>query len=1110
MIGSRRAFLGGLFLLVAFAAVAGSPVHYVENKNQWPSGFRFGAEFPQMRVMLKDASIFFIQHSFLPDDNKSTKQLWLGEDKESHIHRAGTTSLATFELQFLDALTPTISASGEQVTKYNYFFGSDRSTWASNAAAYSQIVYNELYKGIGLKVYSQGNLMKYDWIVSPCADVRKIRFTYKGVEHMELRDENLVVESKLGEITETKPYAYQLVNGDRRTVPAAFEIDDDVVSFVFPDGFDSNYELIIDPELIFSSYSGSTYDNWGTTATPGEHGTLYSGGTVTRDEGGTSFPTTPGAFEVNYRGGEWDIGILKYDSSGHNVLYATYLGGNGTETPQSLVVNNNNELLVLGTTSSSNFPGTSGGFKGGDDIDPLGGVDYDAGTDVFIARLSADGSQLLNATYIGGSENDGINFISGTIITQTPNGSTVDNDFFDESPLAKNYGDQFRSDIITDAAGNVYIATNTQSSDFPVINSDPGGQWHGGTHDAVVAKFKPDLTLEWSRLIGGSDTDAAYSIKLANTGNVVVGGGTSSTDLAGMNGLHTTAPGNIDGWIMSLSPDGTQIIDGTYVGTSFYDQVYFIDIGSNGDVFAYGQTQGEYPMTAGVYGVPNSGQFLHRFSANLKTTVFSTSFGTGDRNPNISPTAFLVSECDRIFLAGWGGRINSPFRWGGQTHYIGGTTFGLPVSSDAWQPSTSGNDFYLVALNGDATQFLYGTFLGGSVSLTHVDGGTSRFDKRGIVYHAVCASCGELDDFPAYNVPASRSFNGSSNCNNAAFKFDLASLRAVIQTNNISLTQPGFNRLCIPDSIVFQNVSLGGVSYDWDFGDGTTASVTNKDNIKHYYEKPGQYTVKLRAIDNATCLGVDETFTVVDVYKPDMSGGPDQAICFGSSTKLTSNGAVSNVWKTITGFTSNELTPTVSPDTTTNYYLTMTDADGCILKDTLSVRVVPGIEVKFDYGKNYDCENRPYVNVRSTTELKEGEEAVFVFGDGNSSSESETIHNYEKDGQYTIALRATKEFCTYEASEDVKIYTIKVPNVITPGNEDGLNDSFRIMYGDPPVTNNDVIVKLKIANRWGTPVFESKDYRDTWRGLDNDAGVYYYEVEVVDELKCKGWVQLVK
>jgi hypothetical protein len=1115
MIGSKRGlrdqrglrvFLGLLLSLVALDSYGGSPVPYVENKNQWPSEFLFGAEFPQTKVFLKDASIYFVHYSQVSDDSKSPKRLRTKAPNESRVHNAGELAMATFELTFLNALQPAIVPYEKQETKYSYFYGNEPSGWASGASAYGEIVYRGMYKGIDLKMYSDGNQMKYDWIVSPCGDARKIAFSYKGAEGLELRDENLVVRNKLGEVIETKPYAYQIINDQRRVVRAAFDIDNDVVTFVFPEGYDPNYELVIDPFLIFSSYSGSTLDNWGNTATPDNKGNLYSGGMVLGAFGATGFPTTAGSFQTVHHGGTWDIGILKYDSIGANLLYVTYLGGNGVETPQSLVVNSNNQLLILGATGSSNFPGTTGGFKGGASVDPLNGVDYLAGTDLFIAMLSEDGTQLLKSTYLGGSKNDGINFVSGDMAFDTGPNVKV------ESILSRNYGDQLRGDIIAAPDGSVYIASNTRSADFPLVNTDPAAAFHGGTHDAVIAKLAPDLSLVWTRMIGGSDTDVAYSIKITASGNIIVAGGTNSLDLAGMDGeIPTAKGGGGDGWIIELTAAGDQVVHGTYVGTTSYDQVYFIDLATNGDVLAYGQTKGQYPITAGVYSNPNAGQFLHRFKPDLKSTVFSTTFGKGGRTPDISPTAFLVNACDNIYMAGWGGFVNDPNHFGVHTNYVGGNTQFLPVTSDAWQKNSFGNDFYFMVLTGDATELVYATFLGGTVSPTHVDGGTSRFDKRGIVYHAVCAGCGGFEsDFPSYHVPASRSMNKSNNCNNAAFKFDLSSLRAKIQTNNVTLTAPNISKICLPDNLILQNFTIGGEVFEWDFGDGEELTVVNKDNLVHHYKKPGRYTIKLKAIDHSTCIGEDSTLAVVDVFQPDMHAGPDANICFGASTRLEASGGATYAWKTIGGFKSAESKPLVAPEESTTYYVTMTDINGCVQKDTVNVKVVPGIDLSFEFDRQYDCETRPAVSAKNLSKLKEGEEAMFVWGDGTTSNEDEAIHNYEHDGVYTISLRATKEFCVYQVSQDVTVMTLKIPNVITPGKEDGLNDSFKLVYGDPALPKTDLNISVKIMDRWGVSVYESKHYTDDWKGANIDGGIYYYEVELLDEVRCKGWIHLIK
>lgn len=1101
----RGVVLSLLFSFFGYSLFATPPAHYVENRNQWPAGFHYGAEFQGARVFLKDRSLYFIQYHQSSSDDKTARPLLTGF-REDHVHGAGELSLTTFELEFLNALHPAITASEQQTTIYNYYLGNDPSGWGQGAHAYGEVLYKGMYDGIDVRIYSEGESMKYDWIVSPCADPGRIAFAYKGIEHLDLVDGNLVVKSKLGEMIETRPFAYQVVNGERRVVPAAFEIDNGSVSFVFPEGYDLDYELVIDPALIFSSYSGSTLDNWGNSATPDSRGNLYSGGMVSTSFGQTGFPTTAGSFQAIHHQGVWDVGILKYDSSGARVLYATYLGGNGADTPQSLVVNGQDELLILGVTSSTNFPGTSTGtFKGGPQVVPLPGVDFTNGTDLFIARLSRLGTRLIASTYLGGTANDGINFVGGNM------GSPVSKI---ESPVSKNYGDQLRGDIITDAEGFVYIASNTRSANFPLVNADPDASWHGGTHDAVVAKLTPNLSVVWSRLMGGSNTDTALSIKIASSGNIFVAGGTTSTNLAGMNGLHATAPGGIDGWIAELSPAGNQVLNGTYVGTVAYDQVYFIDLAVNGDVLAYGQTQGRYPVQPAekVYSNKDAGQFVHRFTPDLKQTVFSTTFGKGGLSPDISPTAFLVNNCDHIFMAGWGGTTNTPVVQAGANvlvrNYVGGDTFGLPVTPDAWQPTTVvGNDFYFIVLNADASELLYATFLGGSstATSTHVDGGTSRFDKSGVVYHAVCASCGGRPrDFPSYNVPESRSENRSSNCNNAAFKFDLASLRAGMRV-------PDRLRVCLPEPAIFINTSLGGETYEWNFGDGPTQTFTEKVTITHRYKTPGIYKVTLKAIDESTCITADSVAAVINVYQPDMQVGPDQKICEGSSVQLSTSGGAAYVWKTAENTLVSVLpAPVVAPPETTTYFLDMRDINGCQMKDTVTVNVVPGFDLAFDTRLSYDCQSRPYLKVKKVSELDDGEEAIFSFGDGASASEPEAIHNYDQDGVYTVSLRATRDFCVFEESKDVRIATLKMPNVITPGEEDTLNDVLKVVYGDTPGAKEGLEFGLKIMDRWGVTVFETNDYRDDWTGHDVAAGVYFYELKFLGEVQCKGWIHLLK
>ena len=97
----------------------------------------------------------------------------------------------------------------------------------------------------------------------------------------------------------------------------------------------------------------------------------------------------------------------------------------------------------------------------------------------------------------------------------------------------------------------------------------------------------------------------------------------------------------------------------------------------------------------------------------------------------------------------------------------------MPITNNAYQSTTDGNDFYIMVLDNMLNNLVYSTYFGGSQSAEHVDGGTSRFDKKGVIYQSVCAGCGNNNDFPIYPNPgAVSSTNNSNNCNNGVFKFD--------------------------------------------------------------------------------------------------------------------------------------------------------------------------------------------------------------------------------------------------------------------------------------------------------------------------------------------------
>lgn len=1076
----------GLTILLLFASIlagaAPPKIKFVENKWQWEEAIDFAAKIPGGSMQVKRGGFAYT---------------FIDQDRLTELHERGHTdaevSKNDLDLKIqghqvnVNFIGSNRNASpvpfGKLSEYYNYFLGTDSSHWSSNVGAYEGVVYANFYAGIDLKVYSQGSHVKYDFNIAAGVDPSQIQFAYSGADLINLKAGDLTIHASKFSFIEKKPVAYQFINGEKIFVECEYVLRNDQVHFNFPKSYDACYPLVIDPLLIFSTYSGSTADNWGSTATPGEHGTLYSSG-VTNHHLNGSFPATPGAFQVTY-GGAYDVAILKYDSTGSQLLYASYLGGSNNESPHSLVMNTKNELLILGTTSSFDFPTTVGAidnsFNGG--IPEANVIPYFNGSDIFLAKISANGSQLLASTYLGGSANDGLN-------PQV-------------SPLVANYGDELRGDLITDASNNIYISTVTSSPDFPVGNSF-GLTYKGGVTDALILNINADLSqIIWASFLGGNAADASHTIKTDVAGNLLVAGGTASVDFPTTASAYQTVHGGyVDGWMSKILSDGSAVLVSTFTGTASFNQVYFIDLDLDENVYVYGQTTGSFPVTPGVYTNANSGQFLQKFNKDMTTLLFSTVFGAGRGIPDISPTAFLVNDCNNIYMSGWGGLINS------SRGFWNSGTQGMPVTADAIQKTTAGSDFYFIVLTDDASELLYATFLGGNQSPTHVDGGTSRFDKGGIVYHAVCAGCGGgYDDFPTTPNAWSRQ-NQSLNCNNAAFKFDLSSLKARIQTNSVKFDMPGLNKICMPDPIVFQNKSTGGQFYEWDFGDGGQFFRQDTAYVVHAYQKPGTYRVKLLAVDIGTCVGKDSTFTNVTVSKPMGFAGPDQVMCFDAGARLVAVGGVSYLWENWDKtFTSAQGSPLVNPTKDDGYVVTITDVNGCVTKDTVNIEVIPGIDLKFTYNKFYDCFSRPTLSVENLS--NPAENIFFDFGDGTTSDLDETKHDYSEDGVFNVRLVGTKESCIYEEVVAIPIFELKVPNVITP-DEHPENNTFVLLYGGNKLSASSLTAKVVIYNRWGGKVYESSNYQDDWDGGHVDAGVYYYTIDVEGEASCKGWVQVIK
>jgi gliding motility-associated-like protein len=1071
-----------IFLLLGalgnqLSAQGNSSIIFIENKGQWPEEVKFYADIPGGRLFIENNTLTY---SF--DDPAQVESRSHNSHLNMENQRRQSLDRYAVKVNFLDADSEVIPVGIEpNSTKYNYFIGNDEAKWVSGARSYSKVVIEEMYPGIDLEISADADRLKYDLKLAPGANPACIQMQYKGATSLEIADETLKIGTPYQMLTENIPASYALCNDITRDLKSSYRLTGETVSFQIST-VDPEETVVIDPLLVFSTYSGSAADNWGNTATYDDNGNGYAGGMTNQERPvGTyigDFPATPGAYQTASAGG-WDVAILKFDSAGRDLLYATHLGGSGTEVPQSLIVNDAGELLILGITGSSNFPVATTGydttFNGGTPHTLIGGVNFLTGSDLFIAKLSADGSQLLASTFLGGSDNDGR--LLGT------------------DDLARNYGDESRGDINFDSQGNIIVASRTASADFPMVQGYDT-IYSGGATDGLLFKLSSALdSLQWSTFIGGSGSDVVLSLKPDSLDNIFIAGGTTSADFpVSANAYKPTYAGNVDGWVAHIYAAGDSMISSSFIGTTDYDQTFFLDLDEKEDVYLAGQTSGNYLHTSGVYASGHSGQFIHKLTNNLQSTLFSTTINqTGSNSPAISLTAFLVNECDNIYLAGWGsnaGSFISP-----NNFYL--NTNGLPITQDAFQQISDGSSFYLMVLSGDVSELLYATHLGDANSLVHVDGGTSRFDKHGIVYHSVCASCFGDSSFPTTENAYARQ-NGSIGCNNALFKFDLASLRARLRSNSLALDQPNLLGGCEPLKVAFENFSTGGEIYEWDFGDGGTSVTTTLDTVVYEFLKAGTYQIELRAFDPNTCIAEDFAYTTIVVSDPGFSVSDEASICAGSSTQLLATGGVAYLWSPADGLNDTTIAnPIASPEDTTTYHVQITNINECNYTDSVRVIVLTDIIPQIQIDQIAQCDGTRRISV--INESQHARDVIWDMGDGTVLNEWEPVYEYTQDGEYRVVATLTNEECTVLDIHNVLIQKLHMPNVLTR-NGDGKNDALKITASGP--------VDITIYTRWGTTIYSQENYQNDWLGEGLTSGIYYYEVVFESKEVCNGWLSL--
>lgn len=820
----------------AFPKVEKTPgLDFIENKGQWVPEARFKAEVPGgvMFVTNRGFVYNYLSQEDIEHFHELTHERNVDLSKEMvHSH--------AYRVNFVGA-NPDISYKQEGKRKYyhNYFIGNDKSKWAGNVGLFGKVLQQNVYHGVDVAVYSKNNNLKYDFIVQPGADVTQIRLSFEGVKPELTKEGSLKVKTSVNEIVEQAPYTYQLINGKEVEVPSRYVLEKGQLSFAFPQGYNAQYPLVIDPTLVFATYSGGTGGGsgfYGFSTTYDSDGSAYAG----TGAGGAGWPTNLGpSFQPAYSAsGNFIVGVNKYNALGTALVYSTYYGGTtGPDFVHTMKVNDQGELIIAGSTQSSNLPVTTGCFD-----NSLGGL-----VDIFVAHFNSTGTALIGATYLGGSAEEPNTFSFTGLNSGFGNGGS-------------NFSQHTTSpvEINTDPAGNIWVVSDTRSTDFPVSTNAQQATLAGGSSDGVVCKLNPDCSqLLYSSYLGGTGNDGILSTQFNPAGNLVVGGVTQSTDFPTTTGAYkTTAPSggtSLDGFVTIINPNTGALLKSTYLGTANNDQVVAVQVDATGNVFAFGRTDGAYTVSPGVYSIPGSDVFIDRLSPDLSSSQLSTTIGLATTNfTHFFPDGFLVDVCGNAYVTGMQ------------------AASGLPTTADA--ASTNSNlPFWFCVLKPNFQDILYGSYFGAGGDHVHV--GNNRLDPNGVVYHSICNNTQGGWGSPTLITPGAWSMTKQTTGQDIiTFKFDFEAT-GVISNFALDTTISKKDTGCVPYTVKMVNktnspTAAAATTFKWDFGDGSPIVTSNAPT--HTYTNTGTFTITLYAHNDSACIKDDTAYMHITVLKTEL------------------------------------------------------------------------------------------------------------------------------------------------------------------------------------------------------------------------------------------------
>jgi RHS repeat-associated protein len=601
------------------------------------------------------------------------------------------------DMQFVGANSGALAqgqGQGQQElpSRSSYFTGTDPTQWHANVDNFGKVVYHNLYQGIDAAFYGNGqNQLEYDLIVNVGADYHAVQLNFQGATAESLDAQgNLVLTTDGGQLVHEAPVIYQKdATGASQAVTGQYVLNNGKVGFSLG-SYDTSRTLYIDPILSFSSYlGGSGTDKGFAIAVDGAGNTYLTGSTTS-----SNFPTL-NPFQPHLSGTQ-NVFVARLNPAGTALVYSTYLGGVGSDQGNGIAVDPAGNAVVVGSTTSMNFPTTTGALQ----TSSGGG---------FVAKLNATGDALLYSTFLGDSSTAanavavdaqgdafvtgkaGSSFTTTTGAYQTTSGATssafaseinpagtafVYSTFLGGTGTVTNVG----TGIGIDSTGDAYVAGYTTATNFPTASAYQGS--NNGGQDAFVTKFNAAGTaLVFSTYLGGSATDQANAISVDASGNAYVTGSTAYASAtpyfpttAGAYQTTFNGTSGTDAFVSKLSSTGS-LAYSSFLGGSNNDVGYGIAADNSGNATIVGQTySSNFPQSNALSGETGlsgtSDGFITRL--NVGTGLVYSSYLGGSSDDALLGVALDVRG--DAYIAGWTTSTNFPVSSGTVQGSSGGGT----------------------------------------------------------------------------------------------------------------------------------------------------------------------------------------------------------------------------------------------------------------------------------------------------------------------------------------------------------------------------------------------------------------------------------------------------